>query len=184
MAATSSLFLRPFVMRQPTLSPLRARFNTTAAAGGASDPRDPAFYKFWTTVQTRWSDNDQYGHVNNSVYYHYFDSIVNTYLIANCSLRPPHTFPRGLVVTSHAAYHRPASFPETLHLGLAVEKIGTSSVAYRVGVFSVAENNVKVCCVSGGYTHVFVAEDGRPVKALPDEMRLGLESVRAITAKL
>ncbi|KAJ3326075.1 hypothetical protein HDU76_013037 [Blyttiomyces sp. JEL0837] len=92
----------------------------------------------------RWNDNDQYGHVNNSVYYTYFDTIANNYLMSNCGLDPsksPPTpsQPRGLVISSSCSYHKPATYPSLLRAGLSISKLGNSSVTYRIGIFARVE---------------------------------------------
>ncbi|KAI0923108.1 hypothetical protein AcV5_009925 [Taiwanofungus camphoratus] len=109
-------------------------------------------YVYFLSYRTRWSDNDQYSHINNSVYYHLFDSIVNTYLISYCKLSPTTSKSIGLVVSSFCHFFSSLSFPSVLDLGLRVNKLGTSSVGYEVGVF---EEGQDVPSAVGGYTHVF-----------------------------
>ncbi|KAG0175745.1 hypothetical protein DFQ28_003223 [Apophysomyces sp. BC1034] len=112
----------------------------------------------------RWSDQDQYGHINNAIYYHYIDTVVNEYLIEHCGLDPSSkTEPIGLVVTSSANFYAPASYPSILEVGLSVTKIGRTSITYRVGIF---ENKNPAACVVGGFTHVFVD----PVHRRPVEL--------------
>ena len=127
------------------------------------------------------SDNDQYSHVNNAIYYQLFDSIINAFLISEGILAPNldrDSTPRpiGLVVSSYCQYFAPLSYPQTLDLGLRVNKIGKSSVEYEVGVF--AQDDEAVAAV-GGYTHVFV--DSRTRKALPSgitkDMRQSFEKL-------
>lgn len=142
-------------------------------------------YKYFLTYRTRWfvqfkvshddahftlafrSDNDQYSHINNSIYYHFFDSIVNTYLIEECGLVPSTQDDQliGLVVSSHCQFFAPLSFPQVLELGLRVNKVGKSSVEYEIGVF---QKGVSAASAVGGYTHVFVAKGSR--KPLKDGM--------------
>ncbi|OJD27073.1 hypothetical protein ACJ73_01534 [Blastomyces percursus] len=133
-------------------------------------------YLFHLEYRTRWSDNDMYAHLNNSIYAFLIDSIVNTYLIKHCGLDPfssrssappplspssstsSSTLPArpsqiGLVVSSYCDYFASVSFPDVLDLGLRVVKLGTSSVMYEVGIFSRGEETVKAV---GGFTHVFV----------------------------
>lgn len=118
------------------------------------------------------SDNDQYSHINNSVYYHLFDSIVNAYLIAHCDLSPRTSDSIGLVVSSHAQFFSPLSFPIVLDLGLRVNHLGNSSVTYEVGVFR--EGSAEPAVV-GGYTHVFVDAVSRKSSQMRDRMREGLQ---------
>ncbi|KZF26560.1 thioesterase family protein [Xylona heveae TC161] len=138
--------------------------------------RQRSDYGFFLDCCTRWNDNDMYGHVNNSIYYFLFDSIVNTYLIQHCGLQPLTSAQIGLVVHSHCNYFSPVSFPATLKLGLRTNRLGTSSVEYEIGVFERGCPEVKAV---GGFVHVFVArEAGRPVKqGMPLEMREGLEKL-------
>ncbi|KAI8063760.1 HotDog domain-containing protein [Gongronella butleri] len=149
-----------------------------AAATKVSKPptfRERHHYKYFLPIQTRWSDNDQYGHINNSIYYHYIDTIVNEYLIRHCGLEPQDTTktkPIGLVVNSSANFYAPASYPSVIQAGLAIAKTGRSSVQYRVGLF---ENEEPLACVVGGFTHVFVdGQSRRPVQQLPSEIVQGL----------
>ncbi|KAI7889316.1 HotDog domain-containing protein [Mucor mucedo] len=133
-------------------------------------------YKYFLPIQSRWSDNDCYGHINNSIYYHYFDTIINEYLIRKCGLEPgSQTKPIGLVVASHANFYASASYPNLIMAGLAVSKLGKSSVTYRVGIF---ESENPLACVVGGFTHVFVNNgDRRPVTQLPEEIITGVKDI-------
>jgi len=106
------------------------------------------------------------------VYYHLFDSIVNTYLIAHCDLSPQTSDSIGLVVSSHAQFFSPLSFPVVLDLGLRVNHLGNSSVTYEVGVFG--EGSAEPAMV-GGYTHVFVDAMSRKSSQMRDRMREGLQ---------
>lgn len=145
----------------------------------------------------RRSDNDQYGHLNNSVYNHLLDSIVNTYLIQACGRDPMTSSQIGLVVSSywqaghnppfkrvlhssmfllswHIQYFAPLSFPDSITLGLRVTKLGTSSATYEVGVFREdADSPVAV----GGYTHVFVDSASRKSQPMVREVRDGLQKL-------
>ncbi|TFY72767.1 hypothetical protein EVG20_g263 [Dentipellis fragilis] len=135
-------------------------------------------YRYFLTYQTRWSDNDQYSHVNNSVYYHFFDSIVNQYLVTNCNLSPQTSPLIGLVVSSWSLYFSPVSFPENLELALRVNKLGNSSVTYEVGVFRGGSQEPSAV---GGYTHVFVERNSRKSAPLDDTTRKGLEKLFVVT---
>ncbi|KAI0077554.1 thioesterase thiol ester dehydrase-isomerase [Panus rudis PR-1116 ss-1] len=128
-------------------------------------------YTYFVTYRTRWSDNDQYAHLNNSIYYHLFDSVINSYLIAHCGLTPPDSPLIGLVVSSHCQFFAPLSFPDVLDLGLRVVSLGKSSVTYEVGVFKAGEDAPSAV---GGYTHVFVDSKSRKSSALDEHLRTGL----------
>ncbi|CCM05378.1 uncharacterized protein FIBRA_07594 [Fibroporia radiculosa] len=128
-------------------------------------------YVYFLSYRTRWSDNDQYAHINNSVYYHLFDSIINTYLIDHCQLSPTESHLIGLVVSSTCHFFSPLSFPSVVGLGLRVNKLGTSSVTYEVGVFKDGEDAPSAV---GGYTHVFVDRESRKSAAMGSATRDGL----------
>ncbi|KAE8146389.1 HotDog domain-containing protein [Aspergillus avenaceus] len=155
----------------------------------AKKRRTRSDYVFHQVYRTRWFDNDMYAHLNNTVYAMLFDSIVNSWLIAECGMDPfsinnkDTTGPGssaaaqvGIMVNSYCDYFASVSFPDVLDLGLRVAKLGSSSVTYEVGVFKQGEENVKVV---GGYTHVFVArETMRPTKAgMEERVRRGLEKL-------
>ncbi|KAJ7227039.1 thioesterase [Mycena pura] len=127
-------------------------------------------YTYYLSYRTRWSDNDQYSHVNNAVYYLWFDSIVNTYLMEHCSLKPAASPLIGLVISSYCEFFAPLSFPQVVDLGLRVNKLGTSSVAYEVGVFAGQDEASAV----GGYTHVFVERAERKSSPMETATREGL----------
>ncbi|EIM88557.1 thioesterase [Stereum hirsutum FP-91666 SS1] len=131
-------------------------------------------YAHFLTYRTRWSDNDQYSHMNNAIYYHLFDSIINSYLISHCGLSPQSSQHIGLVVTSFCNFYAPVSFPAVLELGLRVNKLGSSSVSYEVGVF---EDGGEQVSAVGGYTHVFVETGSRKSAKMGKEMRSGLEKL-------
>jgi acyl-CoA thioester hydrolase len=122
-------------------------------------------------VATRWADNDQYGHVNNVVYYAYFDSVVNAYLIERGLLDPQGGETIGLVVETGCRYYAPASFPEALEAGLRVAKLGNSSVRYELALFRAGEDQA---IAEGFFVHVYVDRASRRPAALPDALRAAL----------
>ncbi|KAF2280657.1 Thioesterase/thiol ester dehydrase-isomerase [Westerdykella ornata] len=140
-------------------------------------------YKFALEYRTRWSDNDMYSHVNNSVYYYLFDSVVNTYLIERCSLHPPTSSQIGLVVHSHCDYFAPVEFPSVVDVTLRVNKLGKSSVTYEIGVFERGQDEVKAV---GEFAHVFVDRGSRkPVKhGMAEALRTGLSKILVQKPKL
>ncbi|KAF2851401.1 thioesterase family protein-like protein [Plenodomus tracheiphilus IPT5] len=140
-------------------------------------------YKFQLEYRTRWSDNDQYHHLNNSVYYYLFDSVVNTYLIQRCALHPPTSPQIGLVVHSHCDYLAPIEFPAVVDLALRVNKLGKSSVTYEIGVFEQGQDEVKAV---GEFIHVFVDRDSRrPSKdGMSEETKSGLVAIQVDKSKL
>lgn len=107
---------------------------------------------------TRWLDNDVYGHLNNSIYYHLFDSLVNAFLITDCGFSPSSSTQIGLVVHSHCDYFGSVGYPAAVDVGLRVSRLGKSSVAYEVAVFEQGVEEVKAV---GEFVHVFVEREGR-----------------------
>src|SRR5688572_21344889 len=128
------------------------------------------------TTATRWADNDAYGHVNNTVYYQWFDTAVNAWLIEVELLDIELGDPIGLVVETGCSYFAPLSFPGDVEVGIAVDRLGTSSVTYRIGVFGVGMNEPSA---QGHFTHVYVGRDDRRPKSLPDAWRSKLEALVA-----
>lgn len=135
-----------------------------------------AQYPAFTQISTRWSDNDIYGHVNNSVYYFWFDTAVNEYLIRAGALDIHVGAVIGLVVETGCAYFAPTAFPDTIHAGIRVDHIGTSSVRYAVGLFA---NDEDAAAAAGHFTHVYVDRDTRRPVPLPEALRTALEAIRS-----
>lgn len=122
-------------------------------------------------ITTRWMDNDVYGHVNNVVYYSFFDTVVNRYLIEQGALDFEKGAVIGLVVETKCNYFRPLAFPDTVRAGLRVAHQGTSSVRYEVGLF---RNDEDTACAQGHFVHVYIDRaTNRPVP-LPDVLRKAL----------
>jgi acyl-CoA thioester hydrolase len=131
-------------------------------------------YPHHLKIQTRWADNDVYGHVNNSVYYFYIDTVVNRYLIDNGLLEIGKSEVIGLAVESGCNFFSPVSFPDTLTAGLRVAKMGTSSVRYEVGLF---RNDEKTAAAQGFFVHVYVDEKTRKSVPISDKMRKTLAEI-------
>ena len=130
-------------------------------------------YVHFDTIDTRWSDNDVYGHVNNAVYYAYFDTVVNRLLINNAWLDPESSTTIGLVAETNCRYFASISYPETLDVGLAVERLGNSSVIYRLGIFS---QNSDRAAAEGRFVHVYVDRESRKPAAIHEALREGLKA--------
>jgi acyl-CoA thioester hydrolase len=129
-------------------------------------------YRHFLPITTRWMDNDVYGHVNNVVYYSYFDTVVNEYLIRAGALDVEHGATIGLVVETQCNYFSPLVFPERVDAGLRVARLGSSSVRYEVGLFREGESQP---AAQGHFVHVYVERaTRRPVAALPDALRAAL----------
>jgi acyl-CoA thioester hydrolase len=129
----------------------------------------------WREIGTRWSDNDAYGHVNNTVCYQWFDTAVNGWLIEAGLLDVAAGDPIGLVVETGCRYASPLSYPEAVDVGLAAETIGGSSVRYRLGVFA---NGAEAAAAEGHFVHVYVDRKSRRPLAIPVEWRRALEEIR------
>lgn len=128
-------------------------------------------FAHFSDITTRWIDNDVYGHVNNVVYYQFFDTCVNGYLIAQGALDIAKGDVIGLVVETHCNYFKPVAFPDTLRAGLRVAKMGTSSVTYNVGIFRGDDGTTSA---QGHFVHVYVDRaSGRPVP-LPEKLKAAL----------
>ena len=131
-------------------------------------------YKVWREIGTRWADNDAYGHVNNAVYYQWFDTAVNAWLIEAGLLDIARGDPIGLVAETRCVYFAALAFPQAVEVGLAVERLGTSSVTYRLGVF--AEGG-SAAAAEGEFTHVYVDRASRKPAPLPEEWRAKLSAL-------
>ena len=140
-----------------------------------SDPREPAptrdRYRHYLTIPTRWMDNDIYGHVNNVVYYSYFDTVINRYLITEGGLDIERGEVIGVAAESHCRYRRGVAYPTDLDAGLAVAKLGRSSVRYEIGLFPRGEAEI---AADGWFVHVFVDRASRRPAPLPDRLREAL----------
>lgn len=137
-------------------------------------PRGREDYRWFMTIATRWADNDAYGHVNNTVYYQWFDTAVNAWLIEAGLLDVELGDPLGLVVETACAYFAPLSFPGDVEVGIAVEHLGTSSVTYRIGVFGAGSVEPSA---QGHFTHVYVESQSRRPAPLPAQWRAKLETL-------
>ena len=131
-------------------------------------------YKVWREVGTRWADNDTYGHVNNTVYYEWFDTAVNAWLIEAGMLDLAEGDPIGLVVETGCRYARPLSYPEPVEVGLAAEHVGTSSVRYRLGIFA---RGSPEAAAEGHFVHVYVDRATRRPARLPDAWRSAIHGI-------
>ncbi len=138
-------------------------------------PETRGRYRRFLTIPTRWMDNDVYGHVNNVVYYSYFDTVVNEYLVASGSLDIERSRVIGLVVETRCRFFRAIAFPDTVHAGLRVARLGNSSVRYEIGIF---RNEEERAAAQGHFVHVYVDRETRRPAGLPVETRRALEKIR------
>lgn len=131
-------------------------------------------YRAFRSITTRWMDNDAYGHVNNVVYYSYFDTAVNRYLIEAGVLDIARSLVIGLVVETQCRYARPIAFPDRVDAGIRVARLGTSSVRYEIGLF---RNDDGEAAAEGHFVHVYVERaTNRPVP-LPSPLRDALAAL-------
>ena len=135
-------------------------------------------YVAWRTVTTRWRDDDAYGHLNNATYYELFDTAVNAHLYEATGL-DVRRLPRiGVVAETSCRYFREIGFPQPIDTGLVVDKVGRSSVVYRIGLFQGDPDGPgAVAAAEGRFVHVYVdnTDPARPVTALPDVIRAAVE---------
>lgn len=133
-----------------------------------SDPRSRDSYSNFSQITTRWHDNDVYGHVNNVVYYSFFDSAVNSVLIKHGGLDIHAGSLIALVVSSSCDYHAPVAFPQIVEVGLAVSQLGSSSVHYQLALFQLGQTQA---CATGRVVHVFVDREQRRPAQIPAHQR-------------
>ena len=131
-------------------------------------------YRHFVEIQTRWEDNDLYGHVNNVVYYSYFDTVVNRFLIEQGGLQIHSDPVIGVVVESQCSYFSVIAYPDLIEVGLGVSKLGSSSVVYELGIF---RKNEAAAVAAGRFVHVFVERVGMRPVPVPSGIRTALEAL-------
>jgi acyl-CoA thioester hydrolase len=137
-------------------------------------PAPRSAYKVFRTIGTRWMDNDAYGHVNNVVYYSWFDTVVNAHLVEQGALDIHRGETIGLVIETQCNYFAALAFPQTVEAGLRVAHMGNSSVRYEVGLFAQGQ---PLTAAKGHFVHVYVDRATRRPSALPDKLRLVLDAL-------
>lgn len=140
-----------------------------------TDPGRRAEYARFVEITTRWMDNDIYGHVNNVIYYSFFDTAVNQLLIEDGVLDPESGAVIGLVVETQCKYASSLAFPDRVTAGVRVARIGNSSVRYEIGLF---RNDDDLASGEGHFVHVYVDRASRRPVPLPKDLRLALEALR------
>lgn len=133
-------------------------------------------YPHTLAIPTRWMDNDIYGHVNNVVYYSYFDTVVNGYLIREGGLDIHQDEVVGVVVETRCNFFAPLVFPETVTAGLRTVHLGSSSVRYEIGLFGASRPTV---AAAGEFVHVFVERATNTPVSIPAKIRQALERLCA-----
>jgi acyl-CoA thioester hydrolase len=137
-------------------------------------PDHRSSYRVFRSIGTRWMDNDAYGHVNNVVYYSWFDTAVNAFLIEQGVLDIHQGDTIGLVIETQCNYFAPLAFPQTVEAGIRVAKLGKSSVRYEVGLFAQGGDTA---AAQGHFIHVYVDKANRRPVALPDNLKSLLETL-------
>ena len=136
-------------------------------------PAPRSLFRHFETIATRWMDNDAYGHVNNVVYYSYFDTVVNRYLIEAGALDIERSPVIGLVVETHCNYFASLAFPQTVQVGMRVAHLGSSSVRYELGIFGDDDSTA----AKGHFVHVYVDKLTRRPVPLPAKLKAVLETL-------
>jgi acyl-CoA thioester hydrolase len=131
-------------------------------------------YRIFRSIPTRWMDNDAYGHVNNVVYYSWFDTAVNAHLIEQSVLDIHHGNTIGLVIETQCNYFESIAFPQIVDAGLRVARLGGSSVRYEVGLFAQGHD---LCAAKGHFVHVYVDRHTRRPVSIPDDLKTVLEKL-------
>lgn len=131
-------------------------------------PKQRADFSYFLPIQTRWSDNDIYGHVNNVTYYSYFDTAANALLIEKANFDIRHSAIIGLVVDSACSFFQELSYPEIIEVGVVISRLGNSSVQYDLAIFKQLHD---IASAQGHFVHVFVDRQTRKSTSIPIEMR-------------
>jgi acyl-CoA thioester hydrolase len=137
-------------------------------------PHQRSDYRWFTEISTRWADNDVYGHINNVVYYAFFDTAVNQFLIKSDVLDIHAGLQIGLVIETGCNYFAPLAFPQPIVAGIRVTKLGSSSVRYEVALF--AEGS-EIAAAQGHFVHVYVNKASRRPEPLNANLRSCLLSI-------
>ncbi|HEY1143886.1 MAG TPA: thioesterase family protein [Sphingomicrobium sp.] len=133
-----------------------------------------ADFKVWRRMTTRWADNDAYGHVNNTVYYEWFDSAVNAWMVEQGMLDIGNGDPIALVVETRCTYAAALEFPQDVEVGLSVAQLGRSSIRYRIGIFAEGSDSA---AAEGEFVHVTVDRASRRPVEIPVDWRSRLEAI-------
>lgn len=136
--------------------------------GRRTPPATRSDFALWRSLQTRWQDNDIYGHMNNGVHYQLFDTAINGWLIDNGLLSLDTSETIFIVAETGCRYHAELRFPGVVEAGLAVERLGGSSVVWSIGLFAPGRD---AAAADGRFVHVYCRRDGMVPQPLPDGMR-------------
>ena len=138
------------------------------------EPASRSEFKVWRRFATRWADDDAYGHVNNTIFYQWFDSAVNAWLVEQGILDIARGDPIGLVVETRCSYFAPLAFPQEVDVGLVIAQLGRSSIRYRIGVFGAGDESA---AAHGEFVHVVVDRASRTPVEIPAKWRAKLEAI-------
>ncbi|TRW97813.1 acyl-CoA thioesterase [Paracoccus sp. M683] len=140
-----------------------------------SEPRHRDAYPVFETIQTRWNDNDQYGHIYNATYYELFDSAMNIWMMARGMLDPAGPDPIAVVVENGCTFFRQVSFPDTIHIGMRLAHLGNSSLEIEMGMFR-GEDQIE--SAQARFVLVSVDPQNRRPTPFPDHQRQALATLR------
>ena len=141
------------------------------SAGGQFSRSD---FKWFIDLQSRWMDNDAYGHINNVIYYAWFDTAVNRFLVDNELLDYQNDTVHGIVIESKCTYLKEFTYPDVAQVGLKLQRLGNTSVAYDIGLFHVGDDDAAAL---GYLVHVYVDTQTRQPVRVPDTVRAGIEAL-------
>ena len=131
-------------------------------------------FKWFIDLQSRWMDNDAYGHINNVIYYAWFDTAVNRFLVDNELLDYQNDTVRGIVIESKCTYLKEYSYPDVAQAGLKLQRLGNTSVVYDIGLFHVGDEDAAAL---GYLVHVYVDTESRQPVRVPDSVRAGVAAL-------
>ena len=140
-------------------------------------PAERSQFRRFFPIQTRWTDNDMYGHANNALYYVWFDSAVNLFMIEEGGLDPMHGAVLDFVVESGCRYHQGVGFPDALEVGVMVTRLGNSSIRWGCGVFRAGE---QLAAADGFFIHVFVDRATRRPVSIPTPLRKAMQRLMTV----
>lgn len=138
------------------------------------EPAPRSDFKVWRRLATRWDDNDAYGHVNNTVFYQWFDTAVNAWLIDEGLLDIDRGSTIALVASTRCSYFAPLAFPQDVDVGLRLSRLGKSSVCYRVGVFATSDDRA---AAQGEFVHVLVDRATRRPVPIPAQWKANFAAI-------
>jgi acyl-CoA thioester hydrolase len=131
-------------------------------------------FQWFIDLQSQWMDNDAYGHINNVIYYAWFDTAVNRFLVDNELLDYQKDTVHGIVIESKCTYLKEFTYPDVAQAGLKLQRLGSTSVAYDIGLFHVGDENAAAL---GYLVHVYVDTESRQPVRVPDAVRAGVEAL-------